>query len=122
MCDDVANRAEKLPFTDPDIGVLQLTSGANPEPKAAVQRQRNPAFHAICRAISRPGRPPRPRRSAWRAATSPDLGDPNRHLRRPPHRVQSGLHPGGVVYLSPDAQAGDLRTKRRGYAAGRLAP
>jgi acyl-CoA synthetase (AMP-forming)/AMP-acid ligase II len=47
ICDDAANRAEELPFADPDIGVLLFTSGTTGEPKAAVLRHRNLTSYVI---------------------------------------------------------------------------
>jgi acyl-CoA synthetase (AMP-forming)/AMP-acid ligase II len=49
-CEDPANRAEELPFFDPDtadIGVLLFTSGTTGEPKAAVLRHRNLTSYVI---------------------------------------------------------------------------
>jgi acyl-CoA synthetase (AMP-forming)/AMP-acid ligase II len=42
-----ANRAEELPYADPDIGVLLFTSGTTGEPKAAVLRHRNLTSYVI---------------------------------------------------------------------------
>jgi acyl-CoA synthetase (AMP-forming)/AMP-acid ligase II len=47
VCGDPANRAEELPFADPDIGVLLFTSGTTGEPKAAVLRHRNLTSYVI---------------------------------------------------------------------------
>jgi acyl-CoA synthetase (AMP-forming)/AMP-acid ligase II len=47
VCEDAALRAEELPFTDQDIGVLLFTSGTTGEPKAAVLRHRNLTSYVI---------------------------------------------------------------------------
>ena len=46
-CEDPANRAEELPYADPDIAVLLFTSGTTGEPKAAVLRHRNLTSYVI---------------------------------------------------------------------------